>query len=149
MIFNAAITLRGRPIISWIEKDKRSNRINVELDRFGNKLVLSFDSICFQSSVLALSEYMEKGELSYSPSEACQSQCYLDRFFLDLSKDKRFSVMFYLDDLPENCGLIIRSDHVQISFCFNSDQIIKIVEKFNNAIKAKEALGKAEKEIIL
>ena len=149
MRFNLAMTLRGRPIISWIEKDKNSNRINVELDRFGNKSALSFDSICFQSSVLALNEYLEKGELSYSPSEACQSQSDLDKFFLNLSEDKRFSVMFYLDDLPENCGLIIRSGHAQISLCFNSDQIIKIVEKFNNAVKAKEALRKAEKEIIL
>ena len=149
MRFNAAMTLRGRPIISWIEKDKRSNRINVELDRFGNKSVLSFDSICFQSSVFALSEYLEKGELPYSPSESCQGQSDLDVFSLDLSEDKRFSVRIILDDLRGNCGLIVRSNYTQISVCFSEDQINKIMDKFNNAIKAKEALRKAEREMIL
>lgn len=144
------MTLRGRPIISWIEKDKRSNWINVELDRFGNKSVLSFDSICFQSSVVALNEYLEKGEVSYDPHESCRGRVDLDSFLLDLSGDKKFSVRLDLGFVREGCcGLIMRSNYAKIYLYFNGDQIKKIVDKFNNAVKVKEALRKTEKEIIL
>ncbi|GAI29703.1 unnamed protein product, partial [marine sediment metagenome] len=69
-----------------------------------------------------------------------------EAFFLDLSEDKKFSVRLDLADVRGSCGLILRSGSVQISFCFSEDQIKKIIDKFNNAVKAKEALRSAEEK---
>jgi len=150
MKFNAAMTLRGKPIISWIEKDKSSNRINVAIDQYGNRLILSFDRICFKYFVQALDEYSEKGKISQGASESCHAQASLESFLLDLSGDKNFSATFDLGDVrSENCFVKIRSDHAGLFLYFNEDQMRKIMDKFNNAIKAKEALRKTEKEIIL
>ena len=146
MRFNLGLILMGKPIVSLIEKNKKSNRINIELDRFGNKSVLSFDSICFESLVEALGVFSGMGEMSCSPSESCRSQIDLGAFFLDLSEDKKFSVRLDLADVRGSCGLILRSGSVQISFCFSEDQIKKIIDKFNNAVKAKEALRSAEEK---
>jgi len=146
MRFNLSLICLGKPIVSFIEKNKKSNRINVELDRFGNKSILSFDSICFRSFAEALSEISGMGEVSYSPSESCRGQVDLGAFFLDLSEDKKFSVRLDLADVRGSCGLILRSGSVQISFCFSEDQIKKIIDKFNNAVKAKEALRSAEEK---
>jgi len=147
MRFNLDLILRGKPIVSCLGKDEKSNRIYVELDRFGNKSALSFDLICFQSFLEALGEFSGDGEAPYSPSESCRGQVDLGAFFLDLSEDKKFSVRLDLADVRGSCGLIMRSGSVQISFCFREDQIKKIIDKFNHAVKAKEALGEAEKEI--
>lgn len=141
------MTFRGQSALSWIEKNEKSHKIKIVMDHYGNKSILSFDSICFSSFIKTLNEYKEKGKVSSSCSESCRGQCDLDVFFLDLSNDKRFSVRFVLDDLRGDCGLILRSNHTQISFCFNEDQLKKIMGKFNNAVKAKEALREAEKEI--
>jgi len=150
MRFNAAMTLRGKPIISWIEKDKRSNRINIAIDQYGNRSILSFDRICFKSFVNALVEYSEKGEISQGAYESCRGQASLESLLLDLSGDKNFFVNFDLGDVrSENCFVKIRSDHAGLFLCFNEGQMTKIMDKFNNAIKAKEALRKTEKEIIL
>lgn len=147
------MTFRGQSALSWIEKNEKSHKINIVMDHYGNKSVLSFDSICFDSFVQALNEYAEKGKLSYSCSESCQSQCDLDVFILDLSEDKRFMVRFDLADVHGSCSLIMRSgswsDYAQISVCLNGDQLKKIMAKFNNAVKAREALREAEKEIIV
>lgn len=149
MRFNLGLILRGKPVVSLIEKNKKSNRINIELDRFGNKSVLSFDSICFYSFIRDLNEYVEKGKISHRPYESCQGQADLGSFFLDLSKDKKFSVRLDLADVRGSCDLIMRSGSVQISLCFSEDQIKKIIDKFTNAVKVKEALRIAEKEIII
>ena len=149
MRFNLGLILRGKPIISLIEKNKKSNRINVELDRYGNKSALSFDSICFESFAEALGVFSGMGEVSYSPSESCRGQVDLGAFFLDLSEDKRFSVRLDLADVRGSCGLIMRSGSVQISLCFSEAQLKKIMDKFDNAVKAKEALARAEKEMII
>ena len=149
MRFNTDMTLRGKPLISWIERDKRSNKVRVELDRFCNKSVLSFDPIGFQSFVATLDEYLRTGGLPYEPSATCQSQFDLDRFSLDLSEDQRFSVKFDLGDLTGSCDLIIKSNHTQISFHFKGDQIIRIMEKFKNALDGKQAVVEAEKETII
>jgi len=146
MRFNLGLILRGKPIVSCLGKDKKSNRIYVELDRFGNKSALSFDSICFQSFLEALGEFSRGGEVSYSPSESCRGQIDLEAFFLDLSEDKKFSVRLDLADVRGSCGLVLRSGSVQISFCFSEDQIKKIIGKFDNAVKAKEALRSAEEK---
>lgn len=149
MRFNVEMTFRGQSPVSWIEKNKKSNRINVELDRYGNKSVLSFDLICFASFVQALNEYKEKGKVSDSCSESCRGQCDLDVFVLNLSEDKRFSVRFVLDDFHGGCALILRSTYAQVSVCLNGDQLKKIMEKFSNAVKAKEAWREAEKGIVV
>lgn len=149
MRFGVDMVLMGKLIISWIEKNKRYNQINVVLDRYGNKSVLTFDSICFESYVKALNEYSEKGQVSFRPSESCQGLTLLDSFFLDLSGDKRFSVRLDLGNVRGDCGLIIRSNYTKISLCFNEDQINKIMEKFKSAINAKRALKRAEEEIII
>lgn len=146
MRFNLGLILMGKPIVSLIEKSKKSNRINIELDRFGNKSVLSFDSICFQSFFEAMGVFSGVGEVSCSPSESCRGQVDLGAFFLDLSEDKKFSVRLDLADVRGNCSLIMRSGSTQISLCFREDQIKKIIGKFNNAVKAKEALRSAEEK---
>ena len=149
MRFNVEMTFRGKSALSLIEKNKTSTMVNIIMDHYGNKSVLSFDLICFDSFVEALGEYKEKGEVSHCCSESCCGQCDLDVFFLDLSQDKRFSVRFVLGDVHGNCGLILRSNYTQISFCFNEAQLKKLMDKFNNAVKSKEALRKAEEEINL
>jgi len=149
MRFNIDMTFRGKSALSWIEKNEKSKKVNVVMDRYGNKSILSFDSICFNSFVEALNEYTEKGEVSNSCSESCRGQSDLDVFFLDLSEEKRFSVRFVLGDVRGDCGLIMRSDDTQISVCFHEDQLKKIMDKFDSAVKAKEALARAEKEVII
>lgn len=149
MRFNIEMAFRGKSALSLIEKNKTSTMVNIVMDNYGNKSVLSFDSICFDSFVEALNEYKEKGKVSRSCSESCYGQSDLDVFFLDLSEDKRFSVRFVLGDVHGNCGLILRSNYAQISFCFNEAQLKKLMDKFNNAVKSKEALKKAEEEISL
>jgi len=149
MRFNIGMTFRGLSPVSWIEKNGRSNKVEVVMDYYGNKSALSFDLICFDSFVQALSEYREKGKLSDSCSESCRGQSDLDVFFLDLSEDKRFSVRFVLGDVRGDCGLILRSNYTQISFCFNEAQLKKLMDKFNSAVKSKEALRKAEEETSL
>ena len=146
MRFNLGLILRGKPIISAVEKNKRFNRINLELDRFGNKSSLSFDSICLTSFIEAVAEYSEKGQVSYAPSEGCQGQVDLDFFSLDLSND-RFFVRLGLADVRGGCSLVLQSGSVRISLCFSEAQIEKIIDKFNNVVNLKEALGEAEKEV--
>jgi len=149
MRFNLDMTFRGKSALSWIEKNEKSKKANIIMDHYGNKSILSFDAICFDSFVEALNEYKKKGKVSRSCSESCRGQCDLDVFILNLSDDKRFSVRFILDDLHGDCSLILRSNYTQISVCLSGDQIKKIMDKFNNAVKAKQALHKAEEEINL
>ena len=141
------MTLRGRPIISWIEKDKGSNRINVAIDHYGNRLTLSFDRISFHSFVNALVEYSEKGEISQRASESCHGQASLESFLFDLSGDKNFSAILDLGDVrSENCFFKMRSDHAGIFLFFNEDQMRKIMFKFKKAVEVKEALKEAEEK---
>ena len=150
MIFNSKMTFRGQEIISSIEKDKRFNRINIELDRFGNKSILSFDRICFNSFVKALNEYLEKGEISHSPSESCQSQARLESFLIDLSGEKNFSVIFDLGDVRrKNCLFKMRSDHAGVFICLGEDQLNKIMFKFQKAVQVFSSLKEAEEEAIV
>ena len=153
MRFNIDMTFRGKSALSLIEKNKTSPMVNIIMDNYGNKSVLSFDSICFDSFVEALNEYKKKGKVSHSCSESCYGQCDLDVFVLNLSEDKRFMVRFDLADVHGSCSLIMRSgswsDYTQISVCLSEDQLKKIIGKFNNAVKAREALREAEKEISL
>ncbi|MBA7520836.1 hypothetical protein ES705_12935 [subsurface metagenome] len=144
------MTLRGRPIISWIEKDKNSNRINVAIDQYGNRSILSFDRICFKSFVQALDEYSEKGKISQRASESCQGQVSLESFLFDLSGDKNFSVNFDLGDVrSENCFVKIKSDHAGLFLFFNEDQMRKIMFKFKRAVDVKEALKEAEEKMTI
>ncbi len=141
------MTLRGRPIISWIKKDKTSNRINIAIDHYGNRSILSFDRICFKSFVEALDEYSEKGEISQRASESCHGQVNLKSFLLNLSGDKNFSATFDLGDVrSENCFVKMRSDHAGIFLFFNEDQMRKIMFKFKKAVEVKEALKEAEEK---
>jgi len=149
MKFHTNLTLRGKQALSWIEKDEKSNRINIKLDPYGNKSAISFDSICFNSFSQAMNEYREKGKVTHNPSESCQGQFDLEALFLDLSKDKRFSARLDLGNGQGNCVLTMKPDHAQISICFNENQLIKIMDKFKNAINGKEALRESEKEIII
>jgi len=149
MRFNIDMTFRGRSALSSIEKNEKSKKIDVSMDHYGNESVLSFDSICFDSFLQGMKEYAEKGKVSNSCSESCCGQSDLDVFSLNLSEDKRFSVRFELADLRSDCLLILRSNYTQISFCFNGDQLKKIMDKFDNAVKAKEALARAEREVII
>jgi len=149
MRFNLNLVLRGRPIISWIGRNKKINKVEVELDRFYNRSFIRFDPICFQSSVLALNEYLKKGGLSYEPAESCQSQFDLDSFSLDLSNDKKFSVKFDLADLADSFGLILKSNNSQISLLFNQSQLVQIIEKLKTALDGKEAIVRAEKETVI
>ena len=150
MIFNSNMIFRGQEVVSSIEKDKRFNRINIELDRFGNKSILSFDRICFNSFIKALNEFLEKGEISQRSSESCHGQASLESILLDLSGEKNFSVSFDLGDTRrEICFLKMRSDHTGIFLGFSEDQLDKVMSKFQKATKVFSNLREAEKETIV
>ena len=150
MIFNTKMTFRGQEIISSIEKDKRFNRINIEVDRFKNRSILSFDRICFNSFVKALNEFLEKGEISQGSSESCRGQVELESFLLDLSGEKNFSVSFDLGDVRRgNCFFKMRADHAGAFLCFNEDQLKEIISKFQRAAGAFSNRKEAEKETII
>lgn len=148
MIFNMAMTLRGKPVISSIIKDKK-NRIIVEFDRFKNQSYLAFDLIAFEDFTRILNEFLEKGEIPYEASESCQAQADLDSFSFDLTGNKRFRTSLKLDVQNASCSLILTSDYTDLIFKFSEDQLAKIVGKFQKALEAREALGQAEKEIII
>ena len=148
MIFNMTMMFRGKPAISSIVKDKK-NQIIVELDRFKNQSYLAFDSIAFEDFTRTLNEFLERGEIPYEASESCQSQTNLDGFSTDLTGNKRFRTSLNLDVQKANCSLILTSDYTNLIFKFNENQLSKIVGKFQKALKVREALKEAEREIIV
>jgi len=150
MIFKTSIIFRGWQPVSSIEKDRRSNRINIEMDRFKNRSVFSFDKIAFNSFVEALVEYKEKGEVSHRPSESCEVQTALESILLDLIRERNFSINFDLGDLRRDvCFFKIKADHAGIFIGFNRDQLNKIIFKFQEAAQAFSNLKEAEKETII
>ena len=148
MIFNMAMTLRGKPLISSIIKDKK-NQVIVELDRFKNQSYLTFDSIAFEDFARIINEFLEKGKIPYEASESCQGQADLDGFSFDLTGNKRFRTSLKLDIQEVNCSLILTSGYTNLIFKFNENQLAKIIGKFQKVLKAREALREAEKEIII
>lgn len=148
MTFNTSLIFLGKSVISSISKDRR-NRIIVELDRFKNQSYLTFDLIAYEDFARTLNEFLEKGKLSYSPSESCQGQADLDYFSFDLTGDERFRTSLNLDTQEANCSLILTSGYTDLIFKFNEDQLSKIVGKFQKVLEARQALREAEKEIII
>lgn len=148
MKFNMAMTLRGKPVISSITKDKKS-RIILEFDRFKNQSYLTFDPIAFEDFARVLNEFLEKGEIPHEASESCQAQADLDRFSFDLTGNKRFRTSLKLDVQNANCSLKLTYDYADLIFKFSEDQLGKIVGKFQKVIQGFSSLREAEREIIV
>lgn len=139
-----SMKLEGKQVVSWIKKNEKTDSVDLVLDSFGNESCLSFEPATFEAFVKAINDYQSSGNIMHSPAESCVGKTELVGFFLDISKDKRFTKYSIKLDPEDAMGnsivLTIKSSFEELGFRFNHEQISKIISRFKTFLSAKHDL---------